>query len=65
MISLTVLVPIYNEEQFLEQSVERLIDSDIYQKILLIDNNSSDMSYEISKNLQKNIEKFQLIRLAI
>ena len=57
MISLTVLVPIYNEEQFLEQSVERLIDSDIYQKILLIDNNSSDMSYEISKNLQKKYRK--------
>jgi len=60
MISLTVIVPIYNEEQFLEQSVERLIDSDIYQKILLIDNNSSDMSYEISKNLQKKYRKVSI-----
>jgi len=60
MISLTVIVPIYNEEQFLEKSVERLIDSDIYQKILLIDNNSSDMSYEISKNLQKKYRKISI-----
>jgi len=60
MISLTVIVPIYNEEQFLEKSVEKLIDSDIYQKILLIDNNSSDMSYEISKNLQKKYRKVSI-----
>ena len=60
MISLTVIVPIYNEEQFLEKSVEKLIHSDIYQKILLIDNNSSDMSYEISKNLQKKYRKVSI-----
>ena len=62
MISLSVIVPIYNEEQFLEQSVERIIDNDIFQNILLIDNNSSDRSYEIANKLQKKYEKVSIYK---
>ena len=62
MISLSVIVPIYNEEQFLEQSVERIIDNDIFQNILLIDNNSSDKSYEIANKLQKKYEKVSIYK---
>lgn len=62
MISLTIIVPIYNEEQFLEQSVGRLIDSDTYENILLIDNNSLDNSYEIAKNLQKKYKKISIYK---
>ena len=62
MISLTAVVPIYNEEQFLEQSVERLIEHDIYENILLIDNNSLDSSYEIGKNLQKKYKKISIYK---
>ena len=62
MISLTAVVPIYNEEQFLEQSVERLIEHDIYENILLIDNNSLDSSYEIGKNLQKKYKKVSIYK---
>ena len=62
MISLSVVVPIYNEEQFLEQSVERIINNDIFQNILLIDNNSSDRSYEIANKLQKKYEKVSIYK---
>ena len=62
MISLTAVVPIYNEEQFLQQSVERLIEHDIYENILLIDNNSLDSSYEIGKNLQKKYKKVSIYK---
>tara|TARA_B100000242_G_scaffold292505_1_gene268052 strand:+ start:2112 stop:2804 length:693 start_codon:yes stop_codon:yes gene_type:complete len=62
VISLSVIVPIYNEEQFLEQSVERIIDNDIFQNILLIDNNSSDRSYEIANKLQKKYEKVSIYK---
>jgi dolichol-phosphate mannosyltransferase len=62
VISLTIIVPIYNEEQFLEQSVGRLIDSDTYENILLIDNNSLDNSYEIAKNLQKKYKKISIYK---
>ena len=62
MNSLSVVVPIYNEEQFLEKSVERLIENDIYQNILLIDNNSSDNSYEIAKKLQNKYKKISIYK---
>ena len=53
MNSLIVIVPIYNEEKFLSDSVNRLLAQNIYKKILLIDNNSIDTSYEIAKQLEK------------
>lgn len=53
MNSLIVIVPIYNEEKFLSDSVNRLLAQNIYEKILLIDNNSIDTSYEIAKQLEK------------
>tara|TARA_B100000579_G_C22834542_1_gene857922 strand:- start:406 stop:1101 length:696 start_codon:yes stop_codon:yes gene_type:complete len=59
MISLTVIVPFFNEEKLLELSVNRLIENNIYEKILLIDNNSTDDSYNIAQKLvdeNKNIE---------
>ena len=62
MNSLSVVVPIYNEEQFLEKSVERLIENDIYHNILLIDNNSSDNSYEVAKKLQNKYKKISIYK---
>ena len=53
MKSLTVIVPIYNEEKFLLDSVNRLLSKNIYKKILLIDNNSIDASFEIAKQIEK------------
>ena len=55
MNNLTVIVPFFNEELYLEESVNRLLKIKIYDSIILIDNNSSDQSLEIAKNLaQKN-----------
>jgi len=62
MINLSVIVPFFNEEKFLEESVERLIENNIYEKILLIDNNSTDNSNYIASKLAKdniNIEIHQ------
>lgn len=56
MNSLTVVVPIYNEEKFLLNSVNRLLAQNIYKNILLIDNNSLDRSYKIAKHLEKTNE---------
>lgn len=56
MYSLNVIVPIYNEEELLLNSVNRLLSQNIYKNILLIDNNSIDRSYEIAKHLEKNNE---------
>ena len=62
MINLSVIVPFFNEEQFLDDSVNRLLSNDIYTSIYLIDNNSTDNSYEIAKNLADNNEKIELFK---
>ncbi len=62
MINLSVIVPFFNEEQFLEESVNRLLSSDVYSSIYLIDNNSTDNSYEIAKNLETQHNKIELYR---
>ena len=59
MINLSVIVPFFNEEQLLEESVNRLLANNIFNTIYLIDNNSTDKSYEIAKRLEvrnKNIK---------
>ena len=62
MINLSVIVPFFNEEQFLDESVNRLLSNDIYTSIYLIDNNSTDNSYKIAKNLAGNNEKIELFK---
>ncbi len=62
MINLSVIVPFFNEEQFLDASVNRLLSNDIYTSIYLIDNNSTDNSYEIGKNLAGKYEKVELLK---
>ena len=62
MINLSVIVPFFNEEKFLDESVNRLLSNDIYTSIYLIDNNSTDNSYEIAKNLAGNNEKIELFK---
>jgi len=47
--SLDVIVPFYNEERFLKQSVERLLSANIHNKIYLVNNNSTDSSTNIAK----------------
>lgn len=58
MNTLTVIVPFYNEEKFLNKSVQRLLINNIFEKIILIDNHSTDNSYKIAKKMSlenKNI----------
>ena len=59
MINLTAIVPFCNEEKTLKQSVERLLNENIFFEIILSDDNSSDYSSEIAKELSykyKNIK---------
>ena len=60
-IALTI-VPFFNEEQFLDQSVNRLLSNDVYTSIYLIDNNSTDNSFEIAENLANKHEKIELFK---
>jgi len=58
--SFSVIIPVYNEEEILERNIKRLINlldkrKEKYE-ILVIDNGSTDKTYEIGKKLE---EKFR------
>tara|TARA_Y100000996_G_scaffold89664_1_gene62896 strand:- start:18158 stop:18853 length:696 start_codon:yes stop_codon:yes gene_type:complete len=60
MVSLSVIVPFYNEENLLENSVNRLLENNIYNQIILIDNNSTDNSYKIAEKISNQNENIIL-----
>jgi len=51
MSGLTILIPFYNEQETLDKSVKRVIKYVDFDEIILIDDNSSDNSPEIAKNI--------------
>lgn len=61
MKTLGVIVPFYNEEQYLQMSVERLIEQKIINQIVLVDDCSTDNSFIIAKNITKKYDHITLI----
>ena len=62
MENLAVLIPFYNEENFLRHSINRLIDSDIADQIILIDDCSSDGSLNIAKEIASDFQFVTLLQ---
>jgi len=62
MYSLTAVVPFYNEQLFLKKSLDRLLDNDVFDQIILIDDCSTDSSPEIAKIYEEKNEKISYIR---
>ena len=52
-LTLTAIVPIFNEEKYLLDSVTRLQKTNILNEIILIDNCSTDASLAIAQNLKE------------
>ncbi len=48
MNSLSVIIPFYNEEEFLEESLERVLEENIFNQVILSDDCSNDGSSEIA-----------------
>jgi len=65
MNNITVIVPFYNEEKYLYESVQRLIVEKIFEKIILVNDLSNDNSFEIAQNLSNNYEQIHLISTSI
>ena len=65
MPSLTVIVPFYNEETFLSKSLYRLINTNLADKILLIDDCSTDKSAEIAKKFEREFNNISLIQSSV
>jgi dolichol-phosphate mannosyltransferase len=60
-ISLTVIVPFYNEERYLTKSLENLLKIKIIDEIILVDNGSTDTSYKIANSFNKQYEHILLL----
>jgi glycosyltransferase involved in cell wall biosynthesis len=56
-VKLSVLVPVYNEEQTLEELVRRVCAFELPKEIILVDDGSKDRSREILTRLQKDNEQ--------
>ncbi len=60
---ISVIVPFYNEEKFIEQSVTRLINTNLFKKIILVNDKSSDTSGQIAEKICDKFDFIQLINL--
>ena len=60
---ISVIVPFYNEEKFLEQSILRLIDTNLFKKIILVNDKSNDTSGQIAEKICEQYDFIQLINL--
>ena len=60
--SLTVIIPFFNEEKTLSESIFRVLNENIDLKILLVDDKSTDGSLEIANKFVKNYQNIDLIQ---
>ena len=60
---LSAIVPFLNEEKFLKDSVESLIKYDFISEIILVNDGSTDKSYEIASSLSNKYKKIKLKNL--
>jgi len=59
---LTAVVPFYNEENYLKESVINLAGTKAAKFIFLVDDCSTDKSYEIAKSLSEQFENILLFK---
>ena len=62
MNSLSVIIPFYNEEEFLEESLKRVLEENIFNQIILSDDCSNDGSSEIAINYSEKYKNIIYIR---
>lgn len=62
MIHISVIIPVYNAEKYVEQSVLSAINQEQVSEILLIEDQSPDNSLEVCIKLSKKYKKVHLLR---
>lgn len=59
----SVILPFYNASQTLKRAIDSILNQTYQQfELILIDNSSSDSSYEIAESYQNNDERISLIK---
>jgi glycosyltransferase involved in cell wall biosynthesis len=62
MNTLSVIIPFFNEERYIEESINRVLAVDIFDQIILSDDCSTDLSSVIAKKYSDNNGKIAYIR---
>ena len=63
MYTLSVIIPFFNEERYIEESISRVLEIDIFDQIILSDDCSTDLSSQIAKEFSSNNNKVEYVRL--
>lgn len=65
MVKISIIIPIYNGEKFIEQCLKSVLLQDVKEKeIICVDDGSTDETVTIIKRLQKEHSEIKLIRQA-
>lgn len=58
----SVIIPVYNAEKYLEKAVQSALDLKDVEEIILVEDNSPDGSLALCRQLESNFEKVKLFR---
>lgn len=62
MIPISIIVPMYNVEEYIDECIQSLLAQSIEKEIILIDDGSTDCTYRIAKSYADNNNCIQLLR---
>lgn len=62
MKKLSIIIPVFNEEKTVIESLSRVIDSGIFDEVVIVDDCSRDNSYKIIKDFIEDDKRFNLIQ---
>lgn len=61
--SLSAIVPVYNEEKFIETSLNRLLELEIIDKVIIVDDCSTDATFEILLAIQRRDKRIEIVQM--
>ena len=62
MSNLSIIIPFFNEEKYLSRSIERVLNTNFFEEIILVDDFSSDNSSKIAEGYSSKFSNISLIK---